>query len=75
MITKEMVVAWKNDPVTLAVMNVLYNYREEAKEYMASGATLPVDAEPSTEEVVGKCKAYEQMLTIIEDIEAEEEAK
>lgn len=68
-----MVIAWKNDVVTKEVLTVLFNYREEAKEYLAAGATLALNAEPSTAEIVGKCKAYEQMLNIIEDIDVIED--
>lgn len=63
-----MVVAWKNDPVTKEVLGAIHSYREEAKEYLAIGATLGSNADPTTDEVVGKCKAYEQMLDIMVDL-------
>lgn len=65
-ITKEMVTAWKNDPVTKAVLNAILEEYEEAKEYLASGATL--EEREATGQAVGRCQAYWHCQTIFEDV-------
>ena len=65
MITKEMLVSWKNDPVTQEVISVIRDYREQAKEYLAHGVE-------NHTEYVGMCKAYAQMLEITLDLDVAE---
>lgn len=49
-VTKEMFVAWKNDPVTVAVIDALHQKRELVKESIANAA---YDNHDKLQQVIG----------------------
>ena len=65
-ITAEMVVAWKSDAVTKAVLQAIFEEREQAKEYLACGASLEDDN--ATAQIIGRCQGYDHVTSIIEDL-------
>ncbi len=64
-----MVVAWKNDPVTKEALNIINEFREDVKEYIALGYTLSVENPVvDTAQMVGRVQGYDHCLDLIEEL-------
>lgn len=73
-ITKEMFVAWKNDPVTAAVLASARNEREKVKEALANGAYG--DKTNDMHKAIGYCIGIAQFdnIQFQEDLDDEDAA-
>jgi hypothetical protein len=74
-ISKEEFQAWIGDKITKLVVQQLVGIREQAKDYIASGATVAKDADVSTDRMVGRLEGLTELFNLFSETkEATEEA-
>lgn len=62
-ITREQFTSWQENNVTVAVMKGLENIKEDLKEFLANGGTLPADS-VSTDFIVGRVQGLNDFLNV-----------
>jgi hypothetical protein len=72
-ISSEQFFNWTNDPVTKLVVKEVLAIREQAKEYLASGASLAKDSDVTTDRMVGRIEGLTELFNLFHEVK--EDAK
>ena len=71
-ITKEQFAEWRNSAVTVEVMKLIEQQRDDIVEFLANGGTLNKSSAVSTDFVVGRIQGLNELLNIEYEESSEE---
>ena len=74
-ISKEEFYSWTNDKITKLVVGQVLSLREQAKDYLASGATLAKDNDVSTDRMVGRLEGLLELFNLFHEVKEDTEEK
>ena len=74
-ISSEEFKSWTEQEVTKLVVRELLSIRDQAKDYLASGATLAKDNDISTDRMVGRLEGLTELFNLFREVKEDSKGK